>query len=311
MSISVRLEEYGGAPSADVLLRVVSGTIPADPLHERTVYTGMRSLPGGVVVEDWVSSAASMVHGRDQALHYAHNGEACFGWLYVKASSPVGAATQVAYANAFRVFNKLGFAYLLRAWHYLPDIHGQEDGGSRYACFCRGRVAAFEAVGVQNYCAATVIGTRSDFGVMYFLAAAEPGAMIENPRQTSAWYYPLLAVRAHPLFARAVHKRWKEQAQLYVSGTASIVGHESRHPGDTVAQLREALLNLRVLLDASSDFAGANHLSCLKAYIKCAGDEGAVRGALAASPFTFGSTALFEGEVCRPELRVEIEVLTA
>ena len=309
MCIFVRLDERDEAPGTEVLVRVAPGTAPArDPAHGKTVYTGLRVLPGSPGVEDWLSTAP-VARGYDQGLYYAHNGRACFGWSYFKASDSLMAATQAAYTSAFRVFRKLGFAHLLRAWHYLPGIHAPEGSASRYACFCRGRVAAFEAACVRDYCAATVIGTRADFGVMYFLAASEAGAAIENPRQTSAWRYPLPVAEERPLFARAVCKAWGDRTHFYGSGMASIVGHESRHPGDAAAQLREILLNLRVLLDAAPEFFGAGHLTSLKAYARSADDESALHEVLAASPFTFDSTAWFEGEICRPELHVEIEVL--
>ncbi len=309
MPINVRFRECDGAIGADVMLRVVPGPVPVhEPLHEWTVYAGLRPLAGAAVAEEWLSSTP-VARGRDRIFHYAHNDEICFGWLYFKASDSVELAARAAYANAFRVFKKLGFAHLLKVWHYLPDIHAQEQGASRYARFCRGRFTAFAAAGGPNYCAATVIGTRAPFGVMYFLAANEAGAAVENPRQTSAWRYPLPAVEERPLFARAVCKTWGKRVHFYGSGTAGIVGHESRHPGDAAAQLREALLNLRALLDASPGFGGVERLTCLKAYLKRADDAAAVRKVLAASPFAADLVALFEGEICRAELCVEIEAL--
>ncbi len=272
------------------------------------MHTGLRTLSGAAAAEDWIGSAP-VVRGLDASFHYAHDGEVCFGWLYVDAGDSLEAATRAAYSNAFRVFDALGFFHLLRAWHYLPSLHAQEEGKSRYQRFCRGRVAAFEASGRKNYCAATVIGTRACFGVMYFLAAREAGTAVENPRQTSAWRYPSSALQERPLFARAVCKTWAGGVHFYGSGTASIVGHESRHPGDAPAQLNEALFNLRVLLDETPPFKGTRRLSRLNVYLSDPADADKARTALAESEFSAGSVVWFEGEICRRDLCVEIEAL--
>lgn len=309
MIVNVRLGNRDAPPDASRLVRIMFD--PASPRgreQEGVVYTGLRPLAGGAVVEDWIGSAP-VARGADADFHYAHDGEACFGWTYIAAADPVEAATRAAYANLFRAFKGLGFARLLRAWHYLPNLHAQEAGVSRYRRFCRGRFAAFEAAAQENYCAATVIGTRAGFGVMCFLAAREAGVAVENPRQTSAWLYPAPAPRERPLFARAVCKAWGGRVHFYGSGTAGIVGHESRHPGDAAAQMREALLNLRALLDATPYFRGVKRLSRLNAYLTNPADAGEAREALAASEFSADSAVWLEGEICRRDLCVEIEAL--
>lgn len=291
------------------LIRVAFDPAPAQDQEEQAVVqTGLRPLAGAACAEDWVGPGP-VVRGRDESFHYAHDAEACFGWLHLGADAPLEATARSAYSTAFRTFENLGFAHLLRAWHYFPGLHAEEEGISRYRRFCRGRFAAFEEAGKKSYCAATVIGTRAGFGVMYFLAAREAGLAVENPRQTSAWRYPLPSSRERPLFARAVCKEWGGQKHFYGSGTASITGHESRHPGDAGAQLSEALLNLRALLDATPYFKGVQRLSRLNVYLTNPADVGKAREALAASEFSADSTAWFEGEICRRDLCVEVEGL--
>ncbi len=309
MPIDVKPTTHTAAFDAACLIRVAFEPEPAQGLeNEEVVHTGLRPLAGTAAAEDWIG-CAPVVRGCDASFHYAHDGEVCFGWLYIDAGEPLEAATQAAYSSAFRVFDALGFAHLLRAWHYLPNLHAQEEGRSRYRCFCRGRFAAFEAAGRRSYCAATVVGTRACFGVMCFLAARKAGVAVENPRQVSAWRYPSSSLRERPLFARAVYKTWGDRIHFYGSGTASIVGHESRHPDDAAAQLSEALLNLRELLDATPYFREVERLSRLKLYVTDPADVDKVRAALAASRFSVGSTAWFEAEICRRDLCVEIEAL--
>ncbi len=46
---------------------------------------------------------------------------------------------------------------------------------------------------------------------------------------------------------------------LFISGTASIVGHRSLHIGDTAAQTRETLTNIEALLGEANRLAGGAH----------------------------------------------------
>ena len=308
MPVQVKFGSRGDELESGCLVRIVCGgsAAPDTAVRDRVIHTGLRPLDDPAVAEDWFGPTP-VSRGEEKGIYYARNEEACFGWLYFDRDDPLEAITRTAYTAAFQVFGKLGFRHLLRAWHYLPDIHAREDGVSRYRRFCRGRFAAFAQSARKDYCAATVIGTRSDFGVMCFMAAREAGVGVENPRQTSAWEYPLPAEGERPLFARAVCKAWGDEVHFYGSGTAGIVGHESMHAHSTVAQLREALVNLSALLDRSPHFAGVRRLTCLKVYIAEKGDIGAVRQVLDESEFAADSRLFFEGDICREELRVEIE----
>ena len=310
MPVTVRFGNRSDEFEDECLVRIMCGEASApDPaIRDRVIHTGLRSLDEPAVVEDWFS-LTPVSRGREKNVHYACNEELCFGWLYFNGDDLLAPTARTAYATAFQVFEKLGFRHLLRAWHYFPDIYAQEAGVSRYQRFCQGRFAAFAEPSRKNYCAATVIGTRSGFGVMYFLAAREAGVGIENPRQTSAWKYPLLMVSERPLFARAICKAWGDRMHFYGSGTAGIIGHESMHADSTTAQLREALVNLRTLLDQSTHFSGTRHLTCVKVYVFHRDDIDIARQVLDESEFVVDSELFFEGDICREELRVEIEAL--
>ncbi len=308
MPVQVKFGGRGDEFESGCLVRIVCGdAVPPDiATRDRVIHTGLRPLDDPGIAEAWVGETP-VSRGDEKGIYYACNEETCFGWVYFGRDDSLEATTQAAYTAAFQVFGQLGFQHLLRAWHYLPDIHAQEAGVSRYRRFCQGRVAAFARLARENYCAATVVGTRSTFGVMYFMAAREAGIGVENPRQTSAWKYPLPTAGERPLFARAVCKVWGGDVHFYGSGTAGIVGHESMHAHSTIAQLHEALVNLRVLLDQSPYFAGARHLTCLKVYLAREQDLDDVREVLDGSGFAVDSRLCFEGDICREELRVEIE----
>ncbi len=95
---------------------------------------------------------------------------------------------------------------------------------------------------------------------IYFLAARQPPKMIENPRQTSAYHYPPKFGKHSPIFSRACVWGEPGSARLFVSGTASIVGHETIHRGDVVAQTRETMVNIGALLEEANRIVGSSPL---------------------------------------------------
>ena len=81
--------------------------------------------------------------------------------------------------------------------------------------------------------------------------------MIENPRQTSAYHYPPKFGKHSPIFSRACSGAARQRPSLFISGTASIVGHETIHPGDVRAQTRETMANINALLDEANRLFGS------------------------------------------------------
>ena len=78
---------------------------------------------------------------------------------------------------------------------------------------------------------------------------------IENPRQVSAFHYPSQHGEESDL-ARAVVMPLVDGPLLLISGTASIVGHETVHHGDVVAQTHEIFANLSALIAAANERVG-------------------------------------------------------
>jgi chorismate lyase/3-hydroxybenzoate synthase len=96
-----------------------------------------------------------------------------------------------------------------------------------------------------------------------------------------------------------------------VSGTASIVGHETIHQGDVVAQTRETLANIRALLDEANRVVGSARYSPdglkLKVYVRQPGDLKAIEAVLTAALPESTSIVYLQADVCREDLLVEIE----
>ena len=117
-----------------------------------------------------------------------------------------------------------------------------------------------------------------------------------------------------PSFARATLVRGTTDDRLYISGTASIIGHESRHIGDPVAQLEETLANMRALIDSTAieetvPFEGFASLTHLKVYIRRSEDYPLIRARLTALLPATAQCLYLEADICRPELLLEIEAI--
>ncbi|MFT3755573.1 MAG: pteridine-dependent deoxygenase [Pseudoxanthomonas sp.] len=271
--------------------------------------------PLGVpMLETWHTSGP-VAHGMDAGIAHAEDGALQFGALQLHGIDVADmlAASARAYAQAAAFWQRSGYPHLLRIWNYFDRITEGEGDDERYRQFCIGRVRGLGAVDTAALPAATAIGTRSGTQVLqvYWLAARQPGTPLENPRQTSAWRYPRQYGPQSPSFARALLPP-SPAVPLLVSGTASIVGHASRHAGSLDAQLDETLANLDHLLAAARAQRpglpprwGAS--TRLKAYLPDPAHAAQVQSRLRDRLGSDVPLLLLHGDVCRRELMVEIE----
>ncbi|WP_158602076.1 Rid family hydrolase [Pararobbsia silviterrae] len=228
---------------------------------------------------------------------------------------PIEIATIEAYDALFGCLEAYGYPYLARVWNFVPDIIGEQDGHERYRLFNSARQAAFAAarrVVTGDVPAATGIGLDERTLRIHFIATRVRPMPIENPRQVSAFHYPVQYGPKSPTFARAVVVPFRSGPVLLVSGTASIVGHETVHRGDVVAQTRETLENLRaVVAEANRRIGGAAFsLAALakRIYIRNASDFDAVRGVVdGCAGEEDAPRHAVRADICRPDLLVEIE----
>jgi chorismate lyase/3-hydroxybenzoate synthase len=239
-----------------------------------------------------------------------------FGYLQFEEDqfSGLEQATYHAYRSILACQQRLGYPYLLRTWNYLPDIHREEDGLERYRAFCLGRHRILETTPnfERHLVAATAMGTRTPRMLIYFLAALEPGLRVENPRQVSAFHYPFRYAPRSPSFSRATLKYWGAEAHLYVSGTASIVGHETQHVGNSLAQLDETLNNLQALVENVRrlhrlKIQALSELSLLKVYLRQGVDVVPVAQRLQKCLGGSVQALFLQGDICRNDLLLEIE----
>ncbi len=248
----------------------------------------------------------------------AGNGTVLFGAAVCPLANDLEAETHALYRELLEVLSLSGQATLQRIWNYLPDINGEQGGVERYKRFSAGRARAFEsAFGIpaeRHFPASSAIGTTGDTLVVAFLAAREPGLHVENPRQVSAFRYPPQYGEKSPSFARGTLSPAALGHAFLLSGTASVVGHESHHEGDVLRQLQETLRNIETLSAAVGAISTRPPLtlSCfdyLKAYLRHPSDFPAVHDALVPRLGRAASTIWLEADICRAELLIEIEGL--
>jgi chorismate lyase / 3-hydroxybenzoate synthase len=268
---------------------------------------------------------ARLTSGSAQAgLHYRYSDDLLFGCLAIAesaidASSESGAllhATEIAYQEIFDLLNETGHGQLIRIWNYLPRINEQADGDERYRHFNSARQTAFRNSGRDikgAVPAACALGSPSGSPLsIYFLAARRPPKAIENPRQTSAYHYPPKFGKHSPIFSRACVWGEVRESKLFVSGTASIVGHETLHAGDVVAQTRETVANIAALINEANRTVGASRFSweglMLKVYVRNPVSLPAIEHVLAELPPP-ASIVYLQADVCRQDLLVEIEAV--
>ena len=231
-------------------------------------------------------------------------GELFFGTYVTEDDEDIERAARNAYDEILRTTCERGFPHLLRIWNHVRDINAGEGEAERYKRFCAGRHDAFDAARWANdrLPAASAVGIRRRGLYISYLAAQEPGRQIENPRQISAYDYPLQYGRRSPSFARAT----VFGGTLFIAGTSSIVGHETRHAGDIGAQLDETLTNVETIARAAG-CRGLGDLTHAKLYLRNAADVEIANALRAALPQA--KLLVLEADICRRELLLEIEAV--
>lgn len=270
-------------------------------------------LAGPREAESWCVDAAPERHA-DAPVAIARSRD--FATVQVRVDereSGILAATETAYRHLLRAVRGSPQPHLLRVWNYFAQINEGADDDERYRRFCVGRARAVDAAFNQPPPAATAIGTDGEPGVLQVIALCtrNPGVALENPRQTPAWQYPREFGPVPPGFSRGALTGDDDGLRLLASGTASIVGHVSRHVGDLEAQIAETFANLHALLDEAARRSGRTFAlsgcEALRVYLRHRDHLPRAQAALHRH-FGDAAPALFlRGDVCRRELDVEIE----
>ena len=294
------------------------------PQHDDSRYLRVALEPLGTAPFEHWRGTAPVARGRegsgsDQGVTWAEDGALQFGALELdEGEHGIESIAEAIYARMLAFTRSRGYPHLLRTWNYLDGITSGDGDAERYRRFCIGRARGIGDIDPATLPAATAIGrvqaSRVD-GVrrlqVYWLAARTPGTPLENPRQVSAYHYPRQHGPQPPSFARAMLPA-SAAMPLLLSGTAAVVGHESRHADSVAAQLNETLTNFDSLLSAAHARRPAlpahfgSHTR-LKVYVRDREELAEVAALLQARLDPAVSWLVLHATICRRELRIEID----
>ncbi len=287
----------------------------------------------GEICEVWHGSGQP-TQGRRGDLHYCHDDEVLFGVIALRertdashteqisstgagtgtGKTPLQQAAESAYRQIFSLLDTMGYPHPLRIWNYIADINGHSFGLERYRQFNMGRQDAFlahERKVVGNVPAACALGSAHGPLTIAFLAGRTAPLKIENPRQTSAYLYPQQYGPRSPTFSRASLAQLGDDRILFISGTASVVGHATLHPGDVVAQTRETMTNIRAVLAETNRRISQSGFDLpdlhYRVYVRHPADLEQIRTELTHCVGGTPRAIYLQADVCRSDLLLEIE----
>ena len=313
------LKEY--FPSKNNVLAVIYyGSASASRLPGcLQVEVSLPQMGNNPLVEVWTADLPIEVNQCGN-ISYSANSDLVFGSINFHESKTDGLEQLAyrAYKEIFSFLDRNGFPVLVRCWNYFPKINLETNGIERYKIFCAGRSDAFAEkykTMHRHFPAGSAVGSESGPLTINFIATRNHSVKhIENPRQVSAYLYPREYGKRSPSFARATCIDWGENKYLYVSGTASIVGHKSCHKGDPLQQIHEIHRNLDSLLDHCGFFPDGDAVNLdskgvltTKTYIRDAELLPLVRETMEDRLGGGESSLYLAGDICRKELLLEVE----
>ncbi len=215
----------------------------------------------------------------------------------------------IAYRQLSEKVQASGLPNILRIWNFIPDLLATtRPGCNRYMAFNEGRYAGMRewfrgAHQLENLApAASGVGTASDDLSIHALVAADAYQTVQNPMQTPAVQYSSRFGPRPPCFARAT----RTLNLLLVSGTAAITGEESV-PGDADHQIEVTLNNLVQLLKHARVKGDLHAFRQLRVYYPHMSDLAVIQHRCTREFAGVPQIEYLNVDLCRPELRVEIE----
>jgi chorismate lyase / 3-hydroxybenzoate synthase len=297
-----------------VLAVIGFGTrVPETHDDPRYFNAGLEALGDSTPFEVWYAGA-TVECGRDGDIRWSRDGELCFGALSVcedACGGPAGAA-EAAYRRMLDFVEASPQPELLRIWNLVDAINEGDGDDERYRQFCLGRARGMQGR-LDTYPAATAVGLNDGRRRLriYWLSGRHPGSHIENPRQIAAWCYPREYGPQPPSFSRATLAA-SPGVPLLLSGTASVVGHATMHADDVAAQTGETLANLSSLLQTANFLrpglpAALGACSLLRIYVRDPAEAATIAAVLDGQPAATAPRLLVRADICRADLRMEID----
>ena len=295
----------------DNLLMALPYNTDCSPSTPGIIQTGLCSLGPAPIIETW-SVAGPVTKGVSGNCHWSKSADilAAAIWLSAADCQQLQTATEQAYIELLSLLQAQGYPHPLRFWNYIPDINLGAGDDERYKRFCTGRLNAFHKMHIPDlgFPSASALGHHGEGAVIYALAANVRGEHHNNSLQVNAYHYPREYGVSSPSFARATSVNIAQQDVFFISGTASIIGHQTMHEGDLIGQLETTIDNIQHLLDNNrpQNNPPQQQLQSLKVYLRQAADYAPARAALEKH---FGNIPMLFtlADICRSNLLVEVE----
>lgn len=214
----------------------------------------------------------------------------------------------------------------IRYWNFLPAIHEPMAGDlDRYKVFNLGRHDAMSQPSINGQVPDGVLPTATAVGHggtdlwIHCLTGPQEPTNLENPRQIPAYRYSAKYGPRPPCFSRASLATVGGESMLIVGGTSSVRGERSVHRGDIRRQLDETFENLRAIAHAGlSRLSGdvkledsLDRLTHVRAYYLVPEERGTVEEVVNSVLRRVGDVEFVQADLCRSELRIEIEGLAS
>ena len=320
IALDVRYEQRPASDilgnGSDVLAVFEFGRSPLDAVDPRHVPVALPQISEKAVVEVW-RAAGPVESGKLKHINFVRGLDLSMGHIALNLAEFPGIreASYVAYRELQDFLGRSPHHWPLKIWNYIPGINEGEGDQECYREFCVGRAKALaEAYGDQPPMpAATAIGADAAEPALqvYFLAGALPGLNVENPRQVNAWQYPRQYSPRSPLFSRGTIMQVEQSRQFLISGTASVVGHETHHD-NARDQVIESVRNVNSLLAEGKRLLGGDQPSLgdsgvLRVYVRTPEDLPSIRATLGEIIPDEMPRVYLHGDICRSDLLTEVD----
>lgn len=225
----------------------------------------------------------------------------------------------IVYEKIFELAKQKDLGNFVRAWNYIPNILSGDGNLERYRQFNVGQWNAWEQFGphfengLPKRPAMTGIGSFGGPVVVECFFSKFPITELENPRQTQFVHYSRKWGPKPPISARGTLHFTPHATELYIAGTASLIGEEVAHEGDIVLQTKETLKNIEVLIGNENlesyqqDFGfSLGDVEGIRVYVKNRNDLQKIQEVIN-EVWSDKSIMYVNDDICRPGFLLEIE----
>ncbi len=232
--------------------------------------------------------------------------------------------SQDIFAQAEKILtdNEMPINAIVRQWNYIPQILGFYNEAQNYQAFNDVRTLFYNKTEwIKGYPAATGIGVVSD-RLTIDIVAMKGGEVqpIINPNQIDAHVYSDevlekgLDLKSTPKFERAKLVSSGNDNIVFVSGTAAIIGEESRDGNSVSNQTTMTLNHIDTLLSEKCIQQEGEYkkpqIQSMRAYVKNVDDVNIVQE-ICKKRYLDVPVVYIQADVCRNELLIEIEAFAS